>query len=80
LRNIYSVQPHLTYRDVWLVNQESPTVPSRVIYITRFGGLLPDRFCRSAPTWSARSQLFPRKRWLRPSGCHLIAVARAVER
>jgi len=30
------------------------------VYITRFGGLLPGRFCRS--------QLLPGKRWLRPSG------------
>jgi len=28
-------------------------------YISRFVGLLPDPFCRSASAWSARSQLLP---------------------
>jgi len=30
--------------------QNAPGVPWCVVYIPRFGGLLPGRFCRSAPT------------------------------
>jgi len=79
LAYINSAIPHLTCR---LVNWESSAISSRVVYITRFGGLLPGRFCWSAPTWSGRTHLpLPGKRWLRPSGgCRLIAEARAVER
>jgi len=73
---IYSAEPHLT---VGLVNLEShPGVLSRVIYITRFGDLLPGWFYRSAPVWSARSHFLRRRNcdfqtgivlslWLAPS-------------
>jgi len=58
MRNIYSAEPHLTCRLI----KNGPGVPLRIIYITRFGSLLPGQFCLSAPAWSARLQLLPRER------------------
>jgi len=75
LRNFHSA-PYMSTR---YYRKKSPGVPSRVVYIPRFGGLLPSRFCRctgmvskvAITSWGEVTKLRPSDRylmlWLAPS-------------
>jgi len=56
-RVTYFKEPHLTERQLGIRAQSR-----RAPLYSAFGTLLPGRFYRSAPTWSAKSQSLPEKR------------------